>query len=91
MNTWSRAIPFDKDTAKPGDRINTANDDRPPYWLELVAVGECSMDADELADCDGDCAFVLHLKPLDECDVEFWHVEWSEVDRVQTSLPAVAA
>ncbi len=91
MSTWSRAIPFDKDTAEPGDRINIANADRPPYWLELVAVGECGMDRDEIADCDGDCAFVLHLKPRGEYDIEFWHVEWPEFDEVQTSLPAAAS
>jgi hypothetical protein len=87
---YTRPIPFDRDVAQPGDRINVANDDRPPYWQTLIAVVACDDSPENEGDCDGTCAFVLHLEPgVDEFDSEWWHVSWAEFDGIATSLPAV--
>lgn len=91
-DVFSRAIPFSKDSAQPGDRINVANDDQPPYWQTLIAVVACDDAPEDEGDCDGDCAFVLHLKPgaEGEYDVEWWHVSWTDAVDITTSLPAAA-
>jgi hypothetical protein len=88
---YTRPIPFVREAAQPGDWINVANDDRPPYWQTLIAVVACEDSPVDEGDCEGDCAFVLHLEAdPGEYDVEWWHVSWSEFDGIQTSLPAVA-
>lgn len=90
---YTRPIPFDKDTAQPGDRIDMA-DGNSPYWQTLISVGPCADDVEEYGDCDGDCAFVLHLElgdgGEDNCDLTWWHVSWGEFDSIKTSLPAVS-
>lgn len=89
---YTRPIPFEKRVAQAGDRINVANDDRPPYWQTLITVAQCEDTPEDEGDCDGDCAFVLHLElgedGADSCDVEWWHVTWAEFDSITTSLPA---
>jgi len=89
---YSRPIPFDRDTAQAGDRIDMA-DNRPPYWQTLISVGPCEDDVDEYGECDGDCAFVLHLERGDDgennCDLTWWHVSWDEAGGIKSSLPAV--
>lgn len=91
---FSRPIPFDRDEAQPGDRINMANAGRPPYWQALIAVVACEDSPEDEGECDGDCAFVLHLEPgtddEDGCDVAWWHVSWNQFDEIKTSLPAVS-
>jgi hypothetical protein len=87
---YTRPVPFSREVAQPGDRINVANDDRPPHWQTLLAVLECNQYLQDQGDCEGDCAFVLHLQPgADEYDSEWWHVSWNEFDGITTSLPAV--
>jgi hypothetical protein len=89
---YTRPIPFDREVAQPGDRIDMA-EGNPPYWQTLISVGTCKDDAEEVGDCDGECAFVLHLERgetgEDNCDLTWWHVPWDEFDDIKTSLPAV--
>lgn len=89
---FTRPLPFSREWAEAGDRINMANADRPPYWQTLIAVVACEASPEDEGECDGDCAFVLHLEVGDDgedgCDVAWWHVSWSEFDKIQTSLKA---
>jgi hypothetical protein len=93
MTTYSRPVPFDRDTTQPGDRINMANSDRPPYWQTLIRIVDCTDSPEDEGECSGECALVLNLEvgADDEngCDVTWWHVDWDEIPDIWTSLPAV--
>lgn len=86
---YSRPIPFSEATALPGDQINTTPDGFRPHWQTLVWTGPCDdvlrrMDG---VDCDGGCAMVLQLEPVEEYDATFWHVDWADYASVLTRLP----
>jgi hypothetical protein len=89
---FTRPVPFIREVAEAGDRINMANADRPPYWQTLISVVACEDSPEDEGECPGECAFVLNLElgsdGEDGCDVTWWHVSWSEFDSIWTSLPA---